>query len=394
MPSSQPVRRALALSFVGLAATSTVLAAQYRTPSYKDLTIVRNRPWAKQDFLEFRAGALASQPSGKDEARSAEDALGFDGHVYWRKTQAFGRQGHLDVYAGRDGAYVGLTEGDPTRQAGYSRLELFGRQWGHFVREGFYSSDDFIPVGQYRMRDWRARLSFATQFAETLRGEVGGFYGKNTFSRYKRTATSYSIPENYSVYGVSAIIEDNKLQLDPSSSLPAQGFLLSAWIEREWNSSDKVFGITGRETELPSAVVRGGGHLEWYFPYTNSGTWVLEADVGVAPKDDRVWIYDTSKPVGQIWVDGRVSYRILLSDTLSLLPGARAQWVQIADEFNMRREKELFFGAQVELRADFSENLAIALEYSFLTNESREPVLFHDDSIGVHRLFLGIEFRP
>lgn len=366
----------------------------WRAPSYKDLTIVRNRPWAKADFLEFRAGATAAFPSGSDDARGAEDALAADGHVYWRKTQAFGRQGRMDTYIGRDGAYWGLTEGDPAGQGGYSRIEVFGRQWGQFVREGFYRSDDFVPVGQYKMRDWRARLSFATRFAQSLRGEIGGFYGRNKFSRYKRTATAYRLPDNYAVYGASALVEDNKLQIDPSSSLPSQGFLLAAWVEREWNTSDNIFGIAGRESALPSAVVRGGGHLEWYFPYTNTGTWIFEADAGVSPKDDRVQIYDASKPVGQIWVDARIQYRLLLGSTLSIIPGLRAQWVRITDEFNTKRTDELFFGAQVEVRADFSENLAVAFEYSFLSNESREPVFFHDDTIGVHRFFVGVEFRP
>lgn len=384
---------ALIVSFGAL--SSFELVAQYRAPSYKDLTIVRNRTWSKTDFLEFRAGAQAGFPAGgKSTARSAEDAMAFDGHVYWRKSQAFGRQGRFELYAGRDGAYVGLTEGDPRQSSGYSRIELFGRQWGQFVREGFYQSDDFVPVGQYKMKDWKARMSFATRFAETLRGEIGGFYGKNSFTRYKRTASSYRIPSNYSAYGVSALIEDNKIQLDPSSSLPSEGALLSVWVEREWNNSNDLFGITGRESALPSAVVRGGGHLEWYFPYTNSGTWVLEADAGVAPKDDRIWIYDASKPIGQIFVDARIGYRLMLTDTLSIIPGVRAQWIRLADEFNTKKETELFFGGQVEFRADFSESLALSLEYSYLSNESREPVLFHDDSIGEHRLWLGFEFRP
>ena len=80
--------RVLCLTFVTLTAN---LSAQYHAPSYRDLTIVRNRPWAKPEFVEFRAGALAGVPGSKDEARSAEDALGVDGHVYWRKPQAFGR---------------------------------------------------------------------------------------------------------------------------------------------------------------------------------------------------------------------------------------------------------------------------------------------------------------
>ena len=372
----------------------TDVVAQGHKPSYRDLTLVRNRPWAEQDFVEFRLGADASFASGEDEARQVESVTGFQGHAYLRQTQFMGRQARFDAYVGRDGFYAGLTEGDPRTSPGYSRIEFFGRQWGQFGREGFYDGDDFIPVGLYEATDWTARLSFATRFAETLRGEVGGFYGQRKFERYSRTASQWRNPDDYSVYGVHIILEENRLQLDTVNGLPTKGYLLSALIEREWNDSNELFGITGRESSLPSALIRGYGHLEYYFPYTNSGTWVVQVDASISPEDDRVHIYDSSKPIGRIWVDGRVDYRLQIGDTLSVIPGARVQWIRLADEFRTGDTDEIFFGAQVELRADFSQDFAIALNYSFLSNESREPVLFGRDTMGEHRVWLGFEFRP
>jgi hypothetical protein len=250
-----------------------------------------------------------------------------------------------------------------------------------------------VPVGLYEMRDWRGRLALATRISQTMIGEIGAYYGQNTFKSNDFTNPAYVLPDDHSAYGFQITFEDNTLQLDPQTYLPAQGYILAAWVQQEWNDSDGVFGITGRETELPSSLIRGGAHLEWYFPYTDVGTWVIRADGSLSPKDDRVRIYDASKPVGEAWIDGRVSYRLLLGSTFTLSPGARVQWVRIADEFATGRDNEFFLGGQVELRADFGPSFAVALEYSYLTNESREPVSIDEDSLGQHRFFLGVEIR-
>jgi len=387
--------RTLSTTILALVVTGAFASAQLNhKPTYQDLVLVRNRPWAKKTFLEVRGGLLGGLPSGVDKLRQAEDTFGFGGHVFYHQERAFGRQGALDAYAGRDGAYVGLTEGDPSQQRGYSRLELFGRQWGQFIREGFYRSGDFVPVGLYRNTDWRARLSFATQFAQSVRGEIGAFYGQNRFKTYSRTDPAFTIPDDYNVYGFHVILEDNKLQVDPVTYLTTQGYVLSVLVEREWNSSNRLFGIAGRQSALPSAVVRANAHLEWYFPYTNQSTWIITVDGSISPEDDRIRIYDASKPVGETYLDGRIDYRILLGDKLSVTPGVRAQWVRIRDEFGTTKTSEFFLGGQVEARFDMSESLAITLEYSYLSNESREPVSLSRDSIGEQRLFFGFEFRP
>jgi len=386
--------RSTAVSVVLGLSLAAPLAAQRHKPSYADLTLVRNRPWANASFLELRGGLAAGFPGNIDAANLADNEYGPEGSVYYHEDHAFGREGRFDGYVGNDGAYAGLTEGDPAVTRGYSRLELFGRQWGHFGREGFYESDDFTLVGSYRSRDWRGRLSFATQAAKTLKGEVGVFYGQNSFDRYSKTADNFTIPDDYSVWGFTMILEDNTLELDRRSALPLKGWILSAWVTREWNDSNKLFGITGRESSLPSSVFRGGAHLEWYSPYTNTTTFVVTADGSIAPEDDRVWIYDPSKPIGQMWVDGRIDARILLNDTFTLTPGLRGQWIRIFDELATSKDSKVFFGGQVELRADFGESFALILEYSYLSNESRRPVSLSDDTTGQHRLFFGFEFRP
>lgn len=379
---------------LGLGVLPPAALAQRHKPSYSDLVLVRNRRWAKPSFIEVRAGAVAGFAGSEDAARLAEDEIGPEGHVYIRQQKAFGRDARFDGYVGTDGAYVGLTEGDPQKTPGYSRLELFGRQWGHFIREGFYTSDDFVVVGSYRATDWRARLSFATRVSDTLRGEISGFYGRNSFDEYSKTDTAFTIPDDYSAYGVTLTVEDNTVQFDRQSLLPYRGYVLTAWITREWNDSDRLFGIVGRESSLPSAVLRGGAHLDWYLPYTNSMTFIATVDGAIAPEDDRIWIYDASKPVGEIWVDGRLDLRLLLGGPFTFTPGVRAQWVRIDDQFATTTDDKFFFGAQTALRADFSENFALALEYSFLNNESRRPVSLSNDSLGEHRLWFGFEFRP
>lgn len=382
-------------ALVALCAAMGTVSAQWHKPDYEDLTIVRNRRWSKKEFWEIRSGVLTGRPNSTNAQRFSEDRTSADGHVYYHAEGAFDRpQSQLDAYVGRDGTYLGWIEGNPNSSQGYSRFELHGRQWGHFIREGFYQSRDFVPVGVYRARDWRARLSFASFIAEGIRMEAGAFYGANEFERYSATAANFRIPDDYNVYGASLRLEENKLERDQMTYLPFRGHILSVWVDREWNQSNTSFGIAGRQTSLPSAVVRGGAHLEYYFPYTNTGTFILTADGGAGPSNDRVWIHDASKPIGQMWIDGRVDYRILVSDTLTIRPGARLQWLRIDDEFGVSKDKMVFWGAQAEIRLDSSENLAFVLEYSFLSNQSRRPIALKKDSIGEHRLFFGIEFRP
>ncbi len=370
------------------------ITAQGGPPSFEDLIRVRNRRFAKDSFLEVSGGLLGNLGSGTDQTRLREDLYGLDGHVYYRQAQAFGRRGRLDAYVGRDGAYAGLTEGDPKTDKGYSRIELYGRFWGAFEREGFYDGNDFVTTGSYRRRDWRARLSFATTVARGLRGEVGAFYGRNDFDAYSRTPANFKVPGSYKVYGFSLVAEDNKIEIDPQTLLPFRGSLLTLWAEREWNDSSDTFGPLGNRTSLPSTVIRGGGHLEWYFPYSNTGTWILTADGGLTASDDRIRIYDAGKPIGRLYADLRIDYRILLSDLITLRPGGRLQWIRIDDEFGTTTQSKIFWGVQAELRFDFSESLALRIDYSFLTNESREPVNLGRDVIGGHRFFVGVEFRP
>ena len=368
--------------------------AQHSLPNYRDLTITRHRPWAMKEFLEFRAGLLGSLAEGEDIARFVEDSDGFDGHVFVRKNNVLSNSDRVDAYIGRDGFYASLINGDPVRQPGYTRFEFHGRQWGHFIREGFYQSDKFIPTGFYNAKDWRARILFATTIQEGFKGEFGPFIGNNEFSRNEQTDNNFVIPDDYTTYGVSLRLEENKLSTDPASYLPQKGFLLSLWMDREWNDSNVQFGSLGRRSSLPSVITRGGAHLEYYIPQTQTGTIIINADAAMSPDDDRIQIYDSSKPIGETFVDIRVDYRILLSDSWSFIPGIRGQWVSVADEFNTSTDSEIFWGVQAALRYDPSSSFAIVAEYSFLTNESREPISIANDSLGEHRFFFGFEWRP
>ncbi len=376
-----------------LACPPARLAAQRSTASFNDLILVRNRPYAENTLLELRLGAAGGIPNNEDESRLAETRASVDGHVYYRQQQAFGRQNRFEVYVGRDGAYVSLTEGDPKVDKGYTRLELFGRQWGNYIREGFYQGNDFVPVGLYESRDWRVRLSLASKFSGSIRAEGMAYYGKNAFKPYSRTNPAFTLPKDYSVYGIETIVEDNTLQLDRQTGLPYQGYILAAWFQIERTTSDDEFGLTGRLSSLPDQVIRGGGHLEWYFPYTNTGTFILTADVGLSPDGDRVVMYEPTKPLGQWWGDGMFEFRFLLGDIFTITPGVRVQYSRIFDQFAAAAEDKIFFGGQLRVRANLLDQAAFELEYSFLTNESRRPVGLDRDSIGQHRMWFGVIVR-
>ena len=82
-----------------------------------------------------------------------EDTVSWDGHVYYRNEDFGERRGTVVGYAGRDGLYAGLFDGQIIGDQTVSRLEIKVRPW-QFYRDGFYRGDAFVPNGLYEGRDY------------------------------------------------------------------------------------------------------------------------------------------------------------------------------------------------------------------------------------------------
>jgi hypothetical protein len=370
-----------------LALTSTAgLVAQ----SYDQMNLVRNRIYPSDKMLEIKAGLLGEAPSSSDKTVGLDNEVGWDGHVYYRGGPLTGRSGNTEAYAGRDGAILSMRDGNLVGGDNTSRLELKTRYFP-FYREGFYRGKNFVPVGRYEGNDFEAYLGFGKPASEDLTLELGGFWRKNTFSRNSDTAVNYVIPDNYSAYGIRLFGEQTTLQLDRTHGVPHDGYQLTAMAEREWNDSDRAFGVSGGfQTELPTAVWRGRGHLEWYTPGSDTITWVVYADAQLSDEKDRVVNYDAQHPQGNFWVDAELRMRWFISDTFVAAPFFQGQFLKILDDTGVHKDQKFFAGGGLELDLLISKQVTMNFWYSFLDNESRPPVNTSNDDHGQHMFFAGV----
>lgn len=382
-------RRSTIAALAALAVAAGVLRAQ----SYDELTFLRDRPSPYASVIQLQAGVLAGFASSSDEDIGLEDEIGWDAHGYLKQDRFGDRDAVLEAYAGRDGAYFGVLEGGLLGQETQSRLELQMRYFP-FYREGFYRSDDFVPTGRYEGMDWGVSLSVAKEVAESLRFEAGPFYRHYSFDRNSDTAPNFIVPDNYNAWGARAFLEHNTVVLDRVTGRPDHGFIATVGIEREQNDSDQTFGEVGvSESRLPSGVWRGRGHLEWYLPQSKTGTWEIEVDGAITDKEDRVYIYDAQKPIGHIWVDANLRFRFELDLSLWVSPYLKGQFIKILSEDTVTSDQEFFFGGGLAAGYQIGDEIEALLDYSYLSNESREPVSASKDTFGEHQLFVGLQVR-
>jgi hypothetical protein len=372
----------------GLVAAGAARAQTRDDPTFDDLMLVRGRPTAYRELLQIRAGLLGGIPASEDEENGLERKYSPDGHVYYLSDALMGRDTQTVLYGGRDGVYAAFKQGSFEQVGSESRIELFGRLWP-FYREGFYEDGDFVSVGRYEGRDVGGRLGFSSLLQEGMRIEIAGKYTRHSFDRNDDTAPEYTIPEDFNSYGVRLTAEHNTMTLDRRIHWPVAGFIATAFVEVEWNDSKGRFGITGRISELPSRLVRGGGRLEYLYPASESGTWAVTVDAGMSDEKDRTVVYDAQKPLGDLWVDGSVGYRLMLGETTGVTPGVKGQWLRLEDEFGRGSDNEFFVGGYLKVRGDVSESVSVVVEYSYLSNPSREPVSISEDTLGEHRVFVG-----
>ncbi|MBM4062789.1 MAG: hypothetical protein FJ265_17090 [Planctomycetes bacterium] len=371
--------------------SAIALAVPAAAQSFLDLTEVRNPANPYFSVFEIEAGAIGVQPTDEDEGSGLESGISWDGHVYWRDDSFSARRGTLEAYAGRDGLYGGFYDGKIVGDDTVTRLEVRARPW-QFYRDGFYRGGAFVPNGLYEGRDYEGYLGFGRD-AQGLYIELGPYYRQNDFARGDRTPNSFTIPEDYAAYGGRLYLEQSSVQMDRRRGMPRDGFVLTLLGEREWNDSQGEIGTAGFLTELPSAVWRMRGRLEWYVPSSDDMTWEIFARGGYCDEKDRVVNYDSTHPLGNLWGDAQLRLRIHLGSSWTVTPFAHGQYSRLLDEFGRSADKKFFVGGGVESYLHLSEAFSLHGFYSFLDNESRPSIRVDEDVHGEHMFYLGLVMR-
>ena len=273
-----------------------------------------------------------------------------------------------------------------------TRLQFSSRIWP-FFREGYYDDRVFVPTGQYEGEDYEAYLGFGREAAQDLFVEFGPYYRRNQFDRNDRTDPQYIEPGDYAAYGMRIFLEHNTVQLDRRSHAPRDGFILTVVLEREWNDSDDRIESDRWKSELPKAVFRGRGRMEWYIASGSDSAFEVFATAAMADEKDRIVNYDATRPQGDIYGDVQLRYRLPLGDWFSVSPFVQAQYVQAVGEDGRGGTEEFFVGGGAEGFVHFSEVISLNAWYSYLDNESRPSVSIQDDIRGEHMFYAGMILR-
>ena len=93
------------------------------------------------------------------------------------------------------------------------------------------------------------------------------------------------------------------------------------------------------------------------------------------------------------WVDGTLGFRFEVDLSLWVTPYIKAQYIKILEENGVGNNTEFFMGAGLSAGWELGEDINLLLDYSYLANESREPVSSSADTFGEHRLFFGLQAR-
>lgn len=362
---------------------------EYRAPSFRDFGLVRARPWPFARALTLRAGIGSDMAATKDESLGMENETAFDGFAWYRDDHLGDRDAQVDVYAGRDGALIGIRDGRKDESGG--RLELSSRFFP-FWREGFYSGDKWVPTGRYEGKDYGAYLGLAAPLAEGFSGELGPFYRHYDFKRNSDTAPTYTLPPDFDAYGGRAMIQHDTLNFDSRTHRVTDGFLFAGRIEYERNNANDAFGTAIWTSTLPKAFWRGTAHLEWYFPIDGGSVWELQVDGGMSDRSDRVYNYDTEKALGNLWVDASLGYRLDLGSA-ALTPSGRIQYTSTVDESGGNNDNNWWIGAGVHLDVPLGDSFSLIADYSYLNNPNRPSVSYDRDVAGEHQFFVGMEAR-
>ena len=376
---------------LGLCGVGPVLVAQ----DLRVLTTVRNPPIPWSSLLQVKAGYLAGYAESNDPGLGNDDGDSIDGSLLYYEEALGDTKAPFLVYASRTDAYVSIGDSEVLGSNNRGRLELAAR-YVPFWRDGYYisGSPEFIPEGLYEGFEYSAYLGFATEPQEGILIEAGPFYTNHSFDRNSQTASTFAIPDDYNAYGARTSLEQNTLQWDRVTGRPTSGFIITLTVEREWNDSSATIGtLGGFQSRLPEAVWRGRGHLEWYFPQSDSMVFDLQVDAQLTDEKDRVYNSQSEKPPGQFWVDGEVGARIDFADAFWVRPYGAYQYVESRTELGTTRRDDSFFGGGLQLGLELGAGLALEADYSYLENPFRRSSTFDQDTFGEHMLFIGIVGR-
>lgn len=382
-PSLHAARAAVLVA----AAAACPLAAQ----SFTDFTEVRNPVAPYASVLQLEAGAIACFTEQTDRTVGLEDDLSWDARAWYRDDQFSSRRGTLEAYAGRDGVFGSFTDGKLVGDDTVTRFEVRARPW-MFYRDGFYRDDQLAKNGFYDGSDYEGYLGFGRQ-AQGLYIETGPFYRALSFERSKLTPATFTIPQDYDAYGFRLYLEQSTVQMDRRRGVPREGYVLTLNGEREWNDSDAAFGTASFATELPSAVWRVRGRLDWYVPASDSAGWEIFAEGGWHDDKDRVQNTEGQRPLGSQWGEAQVRLRWHLGNSVSFTPFGIAQYSRTLDETGFDSDKNWFFGGGAEMYWHWSESLSMHGWYSYVENENRPSVRVDNDVHGEHMFFLGMVVR-
>lgn len=371
------------------------LAAAVPAQSMVDLTDVRNvvRPYAS--VLEIEGGAVATRTTGSDAKTRGiglDDAISWDGHVYYRDDSVSSRRGTLEAYAGRDGIFAAFTDGKIVGDDTVTRFEFRGRPW-QFYRDGSYERGKFLQNGLYEGSDYEGYVGFGREAQQGLYVELGPYYKQLNFRRSDLTLPTFTIPEDYAAYGGRLYLEQNTVQMDRRRGMPRDGFALTLIGEREWNDSRGVIGTAIFSTELPSAVWRARGRLEWYVPSSDDATWEIFATGGWSDEKDRVQNFEGQRPLGNQYADAQLRLRLNLGSSMTLTPFVSGQYSNTLNQFGSSSTREFFLGGGLETYIHFSDSISMHAFYSYLDNDNRPSIRIDEDVHGQNLFYLGFVVR-
>ncbi len=371
-----------------LACTGTPLLGQ----SFTDFTEVRNPLIPFASVFQIEAGALGVNADEKDTVVGLDDDLTWDARAWFRDEAFSSRRGTLEAYAGRDGLFGSFADGKIVGDDTVTRFEVRARPW-MFYRDGFYRGDQLVQNGFFDGSDYEGYIGFGREAQQGLYVELGPFYKKLDFTRSRLTPSTFAVPEDYSAYGGRLYLEQTTAQMDRRRGVPRDGYVFTLVGEREWNDSRGEFGSTGFTTELPSAVWRARGRLDWYIPASDTMCWEIFGQGGWQDEKDRLQNAEGQRPLGSQWADAQLRLRMHLGTSVTVTPYVQAQYSRLLKEDGFSSTKDFFLGAGVEAYLHLSDALSVHGYYSWLDNENRPSVRIDDDVHGQQMFFLGMVLR-
>jgi hypothetical protein len=342
--------------------------------------------------FQVEAGAIGSFADDTDPAVGLDDEISWDARVWYRNEQFSSRRGTLEAYAGRDGIFGSFTDGKLVGDDTLTRFEVRARPW-MFYRDGFYRDDQLVPNGFFDGEDYEGYIGFGRNADQSLYIEIGPFYRKLDFARSRLTPATFVIPEDFSAYGGRIYAEQSAVQMDRRRAVPREGYVLTVVGEREWNDSETPYGSSGFATQLPSAVWRARGRVDWYIPGSDSVTWEVFANGGWHDEKDRLQSAEGQRPLGNVWADGQIRMRIHAGQSLTLTPFFQAQYSRLLREDGFTSNRDVFLGGGVDAALHFSEALSLHAWWSWVDNENRPSVRVDEDIHGQQMAFVGMVLR-